>query len=94
MSTQNISFHYEKKAPLIIPNLQLRDFSKGLKNGFVTVVVNDPSVFKPLKVYCAKINHIHKRLQRTWKQLVQEFFHSKSILWFIIFNINRALAQK
>ena len=27
-------------------------FSKGLKNGFETAVVNEPSVFEPLKFYC------------------------------------------
>ena len=27
-------------------------FSKGFKNEFETAVVNGPSVFKPLKVYC------------------------------------------
>ena len=26
--------------------------SKGLKNGFETAVVNEPSVFEPLKFYC------------------------------------------
>ena len=28
-------------------------FSKGLKNEFETAVVNEPSVFEPLKVYCS-----------------------------------------
>ena len=27
-------------------------YSKGLKNEFETVMVNEPSVFEPLKVYC------------------------------------------
>ena len=27
-------------------------FSKGLKNEFETEVVNEPSVFEPLKFYC------------------------------------------
>ena len=27
-------------------------FSKGLKNEFDTAVVNEPSVFEPMKVYC------------------------------------------
>ena len=34
----------------IIPNLQL--WSKGSKNEFETAVVNQPSVFEPLKFYC------------------------------------------
>ena len=33
-------------------NLQQGDFSKGLKNEFETAVVNEPSVFEPLKFYC------------------------------------------
>ena len=46
-------YHYKKrKSHLIIPNLQLWDFSKGLKNKFETAVVNEPSVFEPLKFYC------------------------------------------
>ena len=35
------------------PNLQLWDFFKGLKKEFETAVVNEPSVFKPLKFYCS-----------------------------------------
>ena len=31
-----------KRSPLNIPNLQLWDFSKGLKNEFETAVVNEP----------------------------------------------------
>ena len=30
-------------------------FSKGLKNEFETAVVNEPSVFEPLKFYCIYI---------------------------------------
>ena len=29
-------------------------FPKGLKNEFETAVVNEPSVFEPLKVYCIR----------------------------------------
>ena len=32
--------------------MQLCDFIKGLKNEFKTAVVNEPSVFEPLKFYC------------------------------------------
>ena len=59
MSTHNIPFSIQtRKSPLNIPNLQLWDFSNGLKNGFETAVVNEPSVFEPLKFYC--INPSHK----------------------------------
>ena len=49
--TQYIYLQY-KKSPYIIPDLQLWDFSRGLKNEFETAVVNEPSLFEPLKVYC------------------------------------------
>ena len=32
-----------------------RIFSKGLKNEFETAVVNEPSVFEPLKFYCISL---------------------------------------
>ena len=36
--------------------MQLLDFSStGLKNEFETTLVNEPSVFEPLKVYCKYI---------------------------------------
>ena len=41
-----------KKSHYIILNLHLWDFSKGLMNEFETAVVDEPSVFEPLKVYC------------------------------------------
>ena len=42
----------KKKSPGFILNLQPWDFSKGIKNEFETAVVNEPSVFEPLKFYC------------------------------------------
>ena len=33
-------------------------FSKGLKNEFETAVVNEPSVFEPLKFYCNVIYNL------------------------------------
>ena len=30
-------------------------FSKGLKNKFETAVVNEPSLFEPLKFYCIRV---------------------------------------
>ena len=53
MKTHNILFSKLKRTPpLIILNLQPDDFFKGLKNKFETAVVNEPSVFEPLKFYC------------------------------------------
>ena len=50
--TQYTIFNMKKKITLNYPKLQLWDFSKGLKNEFETAVVNEPSVFEPLKFYC------------------------------------------
>ena len=51
--TQYIISKYEKENyPKLYKNLQLWDFSKGLKKEFETAVVNEPSVFELLKVYC------------------------------------------
>ena len=51
--TQYTIFNVEKRnSPLIIPNLQLWDFFKGLKNEFETAWLNEPSVSEPLKVFC------------------------------------------
>ena len=54
MSTHNIPFSiYEKKMSLNYPkSAAMRFCSKGLKNEFETVVVNELSVFEPLKFYC------------------------------------------
>ena len=59
MCTYNISFSIKMK---IILRLQLHvfDFSKGLKN-VETAVVNEPSVFEPLKFYCNYFALIDKR---------------------------------
>ena len=40
-----------EKSTLIILNLPLWDFSKGLQSGFKTAVVDEPSVLEPLKFY-------------------------------------------
>ena len=53
MSTHNIPFpNIKRKSSYITPYLQLWDFSKALKNEFETAIVNEPSVFEPLKLYC------------------------------------------
>ena len=50
--TQIRIFNKKKKVTQNLRNLQLCNFSKGLKNEFETVVVNEPSVFEPLPFYC------------------------------------------
>ena len=53
MSAHNIPFSTSnRKSPYIILNLEGMGFSKGLKNEFETAMVNEPSVFEPLKFYC------------------------------------------
>ena len=59
---KKITLDYCKSAPMGL-------FNKGLKNEFKTVVVNEPSVFEPLKFYCtftsifcANSNRIHGTL--------------------------------
>ena len=55
MNTHNIPFSKEKgKLHLIIPICGQGFFSLGLKNEFETAVVNETSVFEPLKFYCIK----------------------------------------
>ena len=48
MSTRNI----KQKITLNYPKSAVMGFSNELKNDFETAVVNEPSIFKPLKFYC------------------------------------------
>ena len=51
--TQYTIFKIKKKITLNYPKSAAMDFcSKGLKNVFETAMVNEPSVFEPLKFYC------------------------------------------
>ena len=51
--TQYTIFNINKKNTLNYPkSAAMGFFSKGLKNEFETAVVNEPSVFEPLKFYC------------------------------------------
>ena len=43
----------------IILNLPLWEFSKGFKNEFETAMVNEPSVFQPLKFYHIMVYQWH-----------------------------------
>ena len=56
---QDTIFSIKKKITLNYPKSAAKGFwSKGLKNEFETAVVNEPSVFEPLKVYCINIDKI------------------------------------
>ena len=51
--TQYTIFNIKKKITLNYPKSAAMGFcSKGLKNEFETAMVNEPSVFDPLKFYC------------------------------------------
>ena len=54
MSTHNIPFfQYIKENQFKFSQIcGYRIFSKGLKNEFETGMVNEPTVFEPLKFYC------------------------------------------
>ena len=51
--TQYTIFNIKKRITLNYPKSAAMGFcSKVLKNGFETAMVNEPSVFEPLKFYC------------------------------------------
>ena len=55
MSTQNIPFSlYKTNHNKLSQICSYGIFSSGLKNEFETAVVNEPSVFEPLKFYCMR----------------------------------------
>ena len=45
-------FNIKKKILISYPKSVAMRFSKGFKNEFETAIVNEPSVFEPLKFYC------------------------------------------
>ena len=66
--TQYTIFNMNKKNTLNYPkSVAMFFFSKGLKNEFETAVVNEPSVFEPLKFYC---------IQFRGQKLVTTVWHS------------------
>ena len=54
MYTQDTIFNIQRKYPKskLSQICRYGSFSKGLKNEFETAVVNEPSVFEPVKFYC------------------------------------------
>ena len=61
MRTPNIPFFNmkKKKHPKLSQICSYGIFFKGLKNLFERAVVNEPSVFEPLKFYCMSLLDIH-----------------------------------
>ena len=64
MSTHNYTiFNIKWKITLNYPKSVAMGFSsKGLKNEFKAAVVNEPSVFEPMKFYCITV--------KIWSQLL------------------------
>ena len=61
MSTHNIHFQYKKENHYKLFQICTYGiFSKGLENEFKKVVVNEQSVFKPLKFYCKHCTKIFR----------------------------------
>ena len=59
MSTHNIPFfNMKKKHPKLSQICSYGIFSKGFKKEFERAVVNEPSVFEPLKFYCKNVYKI------------------------------------
>ena len=64
MSTYNIPLSIQKKSPELIPNTILSAaseffvfvFVRKSRNEFEIAMVNEPSLFQPLKVYCIWFN--------------------------------------
>ena len=54
--TQNTIFNMKKTIALNYSKSTAMGFSKELNSEFEIAVVNRPSVFEPLKVYCFKVN--------------------------------------
>ena len=50
--THYIIFNIEEKITLNYSKTAEMGFSKGLENEYETAVVNEPSLFEPLKFYC------------------------------------------
>ena len=63
--TQYAIFNMKKeKHPKLSQICSYGIFSKGLKNEFETAVVNEPSVFEPLKFYCVTKFNIFKHFMQ------------------------------
>ena len=67
--TQYTIFNIKKKITLNYPKSAALGFcAKGHKNEFKTAIINEPSVFEPLKFYC------------TWKSRNFCYIHSMEML--------------
>ena len=66
MNTHNIK---KENHPKLLQICSYGIFSKGLKNEFETAVVNEPSVFEPLKVFCTSSTSLKIKCPNLLKDL-------------------------
>ena len=80
MSTFNIPFStYKKKITLkYLKSAVMAFYTKRLKNEFETAVVNEPSVFEPLKFYC-----IHNTVNSQYLYSIRQNY--LDLLFFFLF---------
>ena len=64
--TQHNIYTIKKKITLNYPKSAAMGFcAKGLKNKFESAVVNEPSVFEPLKFYCSTVDSRYLEVEGT-----------------------------
>ena len=69
--TQYTIFNMNKRGTINYPkSAAMAFFPKGLKNEFETAVVNEPSVFEPLKFYCIILKNKKKCLM--YEQIIND----------------------
>ena len=81
MSKHNILFSTsKKKITLYYPKSVAMGFFHGFNNNFETVVVNEPSMFEPLKVYCTAQFTAGIKERQLFKEIhVLEMYESHNI---------------
>ena len=82
-----ISQYKEENHPKLSQICNYRNYSKGPKNECETAVVNEQSVFEPLKFYCIYMNGPKKQQQKiVWALITLSFGFSGSM--FVNINIS------
>ena len=86
MSTHNIPFSIYKENQLKLSQIcSYQIFSKGLKDEFEIAMVNEQSVFKPLKFYCIYGTKIWCLCM---KSVLSHFIFDISLLRLYVYHIN------
>ena len=85
--TQYTIFNMNKKNTLNYPkSAAMGFFPEGLKNQFETAVVNEPSVFEPLKFFCTMRS---KPIVATWKRVEGSLSTNKTNFGLCLHGIRR-----